>query len=54
LEDLSLLIVKNNLPMHLVENQWLKRFSLQLCPRVVLPSRKQFSKDILLELMEKN
>ncbi len=34
--------------MHLVESQWLKRFSLHLCP-----SKKQFSREILLELVEK-
>jgi hypothetical protein len=39
--------------MHLVESQWLKRFRLHLCPSVVLPFRKQFSKEILLELVEK-
>jgi hypothetical protein len=53
LEGLILLIVKNNLPMHLVESQWLKIFSLHLGPNVVLPFRKQFSKEILLELVEK-
>jgi hypothetical protein len=34
LEDLALLIVKTHLPRHLVENQWLKRFGLHLCPNV--------------------
>jgi hypothetical protein len=53
LEDLVLLIVKNNLSMHLVESQWLKIFCLHLCPSVVLPFTKQFSKEILLELVEK-
>jgi hypothetical protein len=37
LEDLALLIVKNHLPMHLVESQWLMKFILHLCPKVVLP-----------------
>jgi hypothetical protein len=54
LDGLVLLIVKNHLLMHLVGSQWLKRFSLHLCPSVVLPFRKQFSKGILLELVEKN
>jgi hypothetical protein len=54
LEGLVLLIVKNHLPMHLVESQWLKRFNLHLWPSVVLPFMKQFSKEILLELVEKN
>ncbi len=31
MEDLGLLIIKNHLPMHLVENQWLNKFSLHLC-----------------------
>jgi hypothetical protein len=52
-EDLVLLIVKKHLPMHLVESQWLKRFSLHLCPRVVLPFMKLFTREILLELVEK-
>jgi hypothetical protein len=53
LEGLVLLIVKNHFPMHLVESQWLKRFNLHLWPSVVLPFMKQFSKEILLELVEK-
>jgi hypothetical protein len=31
----------------------LKHFSLQLCPRVILPSKKLFSQEILLELVKK-
>jgi hypothetical protein len=42
-EDLVLLTVKNRLPMHFVESPWLKCFSLHLCPRVVLLSKKQIS-----------
>jgi hypothetical protein len=53
LEDLALLIVKNHLLMHLVESQWLKRFILHLCPRVVLPFMKLFARQILLVLVEK-
>jgi len=53
LEYLAHLIVQNHLPMHLIESQWLKIFSLHLCPRVVLPFRKQFSKEILSKLVEK-
>jgi hypothetical protein len=53
LEDLPLLNVKNNFPMHLVDSEWLKRFSLCLYPRVVLLSRKQFSREILPKLVEK-
>jgi hypothetical protein len=40
LEDLVLSISKNHLSMHHIESQWLKRFNLHLCPRVVLISRK--------------
>jgi hypothetical protein len=50
LEELALLIVKNHLPMYIVESQWLKRFNFHLCLKVVLPSRKQFSEEILLKL----
>ncbi len=39
--------------MHLIESQQLKLFSLHLCPRVVLPFRKQFSREILSKLVEK-
>ncbi len=53
MEDLVLLIVKNHLLMHFVESPWLKHFSLHLCPRVVLHSKKQFSQEILLEFVEK-
>jgi hypothetical protein len=52
LEDLALLIVKNHLPMHLVESQWLVKFIFHLCPRVVLSFKKQVTKEILLELVE--
>jgi hypothetical protein len=30
-----------------------KKFSLHLCPKVVLPFKRQFSKEVLLELVEK-
>jgi hypothetical protein len=53
LEDLVLPIGKNHLSMHHIESQWLKRFNLHLSPRVVLLSRKQFSKEILPKLMKK-
>jgi hypothetical protein len=38
LEDLTLLIVKNHLPLQLVESSWLKRFSMHLCPKIIFPS----------------
>jgi hypothetical protein len=46
-------LLKNICQSHLVESQWLKRFSLHLWPSVVLPFMKQFSKEILLEFVEK-
>jgi hypothetical protein len=53
LKYLTFSIVKNHFPMHLIESQWLKRFNLHLCLRVVLSCRKQFSKEILPKLVEK-
>jgi hypothetical protein len=37
----------------IVESQWLKRFNLHLCPSVVLPFRKQFSKKNCLSWWKK-
>ncbi len=34
-EDLGLLIVKNHLLLQFVENSWLKKFSMHLCPRIL-------------------
>jgi len=34
LEDLSLLIVKNNLSIQFVESMWLKRLIFHLCPKL--------------------
>ncbi len=34
LEDLGILVVKNNLPMLFVDNMWLKHLVLHLCPRI--------------------
>ncbi len=39
--------------MHHVESQWIKKFTLFLCQRVVLCFRKQFTRIFLLELVEK-
>jgi hypothetical protein len=44
LNDLSLLIVKNNLPIQFVESMW---------PKLNFPSRKQFSQETLRRLVEK-
>jgi hypothetical protein len=44
LEDLALLIVKNHLPMHLNESQWLVQFILHLCPKVVLLFKNRLQK----------
>jgi hypothetical protein len=53
LEELQLLVVKNNLPMLFVGSMWLKCLVLHLCSRVSFPFKKQFSQDILPCLMEK-
>ncbi len=53
LEDLGLLIVKNNLPIQFVESMWPKCLILCLCPKLHFPSKKQFSQEILPRLVEK-
>ncbi len=40
LEDLGILVVKNNLPMLFIDNMWLKLLVLHLCPRVNLFFKK--------------
>jgi hypothetical protein len=52
-ENLTLLIMKNHLPLQFVDSVWLKCLVLQLCPCVQFPFRKLFSNIVLLELMEK-
>ncbi len=47
------MIVKNNLPMQFVESMWLKRLILCLCPKLNFLSKRQFSQEILLGLVEK-
>jgi hypothetical protein len=42
-ENLTLLIVKNHLPLQFVESVWLRSLMLQLCPHVQFLSRKLFS-----------
>jgi hypothetical protein len=41
MEDLTLLIVKNHLPLQFAKSVWLKHLVLQLCPCVHLPSQKK-------------
>jgi hypothetical protein len=43
LEDLAILIVNNHLLVHFLESSWLKKFTLQLYPHIVCPSKKTFS-----------
>jgi hypothetical protein len=52
-EDMGLLIVKNHLPIQSIENMWMKCSCLHLCPRLGFPFKKQFSREISLELVEK-
>jgi hypothetical protein len=39
-EDLNLLFVKNHLHFQFVESNWLKRYSMHLCPNFFFPSKK--------------
>jgi hypothetical protein len=52
-ENLSLLIIKNNLAIQFVESIWFRILSLHLCPRLNFPSKRQFSQEILPNLVEK-
>jgi hypothetical protein len=40
LENLGILVVKNNLPMLFVDNMWLKHLALHLYPRVNFSFKK--------------
>ncbi len=53
LKDLTLLIIKNHLPLQFVKSNWLKRFNMQLCPIKKFHSKKYFLNELLLELVEK-
>jgi hypothetical protein len=53
LQDLALLVVENHLLIQFVENIWLKCFIMHLRLRVVFPSRKMFSQEVLVDLMKK-
>jgi hypothetical protein len=54
LEDLGLLIIKNNLPVNYsIENMWFKCLIICFCPKLNFLSRRQFSQDIMLGLVEK-
>jgi hypothetical protein len=48
LEDLALVIIKNHLLMQFVESVWLKTFAMDLCPRLLFLSKKQFSQEFCL------
>jgi hypothetical protein len=47
LEDIGLLIVKNHLPMQIVESLWMECLYLHLCPRLVFPSKNYFSQEMI-------
>jgi hypothetical protein len=53
MENLGLLIVKNNFPIQFANNMWLKCLVLHLCPSIDFPSRKHFSQNISPRLVEK-
>ncbi len=46
LEDLGLLIIKNDLLIQFVESIWLKHLVLDLCPKLNFPSKSLFHKNI--------
>jgi hypothetical protein len=52
-ENLGLLIVKTNLIIQFVKSVWFKRLALHLCPKINFPSKRQFSKEILPNLVKK-
>jgi hypothetical protein len=52
LEDLGLLIVKNNLPIN-SQKMWLNQLILCSCPKLNVLSKRKFSQEMLLRLMEK-
>ncbi len=52
LQNLGFLIVTKHLLLQFVENSWMKKFSMHLCPRIVFLSRKTFSYEFLPELVE--
>jgi hypothetical protein len=47
-ENLGLLIVKNNLTIQFFKSVSFKRLALYLCPKINVPSKRQFSQEILL------
>jgi len=53
LQDLGLLIMKNNLTLQFVESVWFKHLILHLSHGVVFLSRKNFFEKILSNLVKK-
>jgi hypothetical protein len=53
LQGLTFLVVKDHLPIQFDESTWLKHLVMHLCPRIVFPSKKTFSQEILVDLVEK-
>jgi hypothetical protein len=53
LQDLAFLVVKNHLSIQFFESTWLKHLVMHLCPKVVFPSKKKISQEILVDLVEK-
>jgi hypothetical protein len=46
-------MIKNHLLLQFVESSWLKRLCVHLCPRIIFPSKNQFSNELLPGLVEK-
>jgi hypothetical protein len=52
-ENPGLLIVKNNLTIQIFKSMLFKRLTLHLCPKINFSSKRQFSQEILPNLVEK-
>jgi hypothetical protein len=51
-KNLILLVIKNHLLIQFVDSTWLKCLVMHLCPRVVFPSRKKNSQEVLVDLVK--
>ncbi len=54
LHDIGFLVVKNHLPTQFVRSTWLKCVVMHLSLRIVFPSKKMFSQEVLLDLVKEN
>jgi hypothetical protein len=54
LQDIGFLVVKSHLPIQFVGSTWLKCVALHLFSRIVFPSKKMFSQEVLFDLVKEN